>query len=225
MALHIEPAFSIPLGFAKMEDCQAFNDELKALFLARSQQPEYANPDVYTHRNPALFESHFRLFEWPQPVIQKLRTFCMQNLYAMIRDLNGYDTATLSRLHSAEQAWFHVTHKGGYFGPHNHPLHSWSGVYCVSHTGDNPQSDSGKLTFINPNYAGSMFIDMATAKMQRPYSMSNIMLRLNAGDLVLFPSWLLHEVLPYEGDDVRITVAFNVCFRMMGVSPHDGPVG
>ncbi len=163
MSLQIVPAFSIPMGFAKLEDCTALNAELRSLFLARTAQPEYANPDIYTHRNPALFESNFRLFEWPQPVIQKLRTFCLQHLYGLIRELNGYDTATLSRLHSSEQAWFHVTKKGGYFGPHNHPLHSWSGVYCVSHDGDDPESDSGKLTFINPNYAVAMSMNMDPA--------------------------------------------------------------
>ena len=50
-------------------------------------------------------------------------------------------------------------------------------------------------------------------------------LRLQAGELVLFPSWLLHEVLPYEGDDVRITVAFNVRFMLAGAQPAEVPIG
>jgi predicted 2-oxoglutarate/Fe(II)-dependent dioxygenase YbiX len=38
-------------------------------------------------------------------------------------------------------------------------------------------------------------------------------LRLAAGDLVIFPSWLLHHVQPFEGEGHRITVAFNARFR------------
>jgi uncharacterized protein (TIGR02466 family) len=30
-----------------------------------------------------------------------------------------------------------------------------------------------------------------------------------SGQLVLFPSWLLHAVRPYRGDRERISVAFN----------------
>ena len=38
--------------------------------------------------------------------------------------------------------------------------------------------------------------------------------RLRAGQLVLFPSWFNHEVLPYRGQGERITVAFNCWFRL-----------
>jgi len=48
---------------------------------------------------------------------------------------------------------------------------------------------------------------------------------LTPGQLVLFPSWLLHEVMPYEGDDVRITVAFNARFKLQGAQPARQPLG
>ena len=146
-------------------------------------------------------------------------------VYRTVRELNGYDMDTLKRLHTATEAWFHVTRKGGYFGPHNHPMHSWSGVYCVSHGGDDPASDSGKFTLINPHAMNTMYIDYGIAHMRNPYHMGNRMLRLQAGDLILFPSWMLHEVLPYEGDDLRITVAFNVRFMLQGAKPEEVPIG
>ena len=34
-----------------------------------------------------------------------------------------------------------------------------------------------------------------------------------AGQLVIFPSWLMHEVLPYLGERERIVVAFNAWIR------------
>ena len=33
---------------------------------------------------------------------------------------------------------------------------------------------------------------------------------LKAGRLVMFPSWLLHQVRPYRGNSERISVAFNL---------------
>lgn len=220
------PMFAVPAAFAKMPECAELNRELRELFLARAAEgARYRNPDPFTHRNEALFESNFRLFDWPQPCVRKLRDFCHANVYRTIRELSDYDTDTLMRLHVADEAWFHVTRRGGYFGPHNHPMHSWSGVYCVAHEGDDPESDSGKLTMINPHAMATMYVDMAMFKMKPPYSLANRMLRLSPGDLVIFPSWVLHEVLPYEGDDVRITVAFNMRFRLEGVMPAEMPIG
>jgi len=86
----------------------------------------------------------------------------------------------------------------------------------VRHDGDDPDTDSGKLTFINPNLASNMYIDVTTAKLKYPYSSAPIALRLKPGQLVLFPSWLLHEVMPYKGTTERITVAFNARFRYTG---------
>ena len=44
------------------------------------------------------------------------------------------------------------------------------------------------------------------------------------GYLVMFPSWVLHEVRPYFGDGERITVAFNARFKMAGIEPGKMPI-
>ena len=36
------------------------------------------------------------------------------------------------------------------------------------------------------------------------------LIRPVAGMMVLFPSWLQHAVRPYQGDAVRISIAFNL---------------
>ena len=115
----------------------------------------------------------------------------------------------------ASHTWFHVTRRGGYFGLHNHPMASWSGVYCVS-TGqdDGTQVDSGKLHFSNPLQLANMFIDPANSHLRSPYRMAGRSYRLVPGQLVLFPSWVNHEVLPFQGEGERITVAFNAWFHL-----------
>jgi uncharacterized protein (TIGR02466 family) len=222
----IEPAFSVPMVHAQMPEPGALNAELRALFLEKEAQGDkYRNPEPFVHRNKQLFESNFRLFDWPQPCVQQLRDWCLRQLYRAIAELNGYDQPTLMRLHMAHESWFHITRRGGFFGAHNHALHSWSGVYCVQHEGDDPQSDSGRLTFIHPNAIAAMYVDMASANFRPPYPIGPQRIRLQAGQLLLFPSWLLHEVLPFEGDGERITVAFNARFRFDGARPADVPIG
>ncbi|NDY95574.1 putative 2OG-Fe(II) oxygenase [Wenzhouxiangella limi] len=215
-AFAVTNAFSVPLIHAHHEDPQALNDRLIQLFRQRAQSDAYRNPEPRVKRNQALFESRFNLFDWPEACVQELRDFCFGHLFRAIAELNGYDQAMLKDLRYACESWFHLTRKGGFFAAHNHPLHSWSGVYCVRHDGDDPDSDSGRLTFLSPHMGANMYVDAASVRFKRPFAAAPLMLRLEPGQLVLFPSWLLHEVTPYEGETERITVAFNVRFQYVG---------
>lgn len=220
----LETIFATPLAFADLEQPESLNAELRRFFLECEKQGErFENPDRNTHRNHALFESLFSLFDWKHAAVQQLREFCLGQLYQLIGQLNGYDLDALRRLHMADESWFHITRRNGYFGPHNHPLHSWSGVYCVCQEGDDPESDSGRLTFLNPN--SPMFVDMALFRMSGAFQLTHLSLRLKPGQLVLFPSWLQHYVSPFEpkGDGLRITVAFNTRFQMQGFEPPRRP--
>ena len=218
----LKPVFAAPLYSTSMPGAEALNAELRALFLAK-EQGGAANKDPYLVKSKGLFESSFDLFDWTEPPVVKLRNFCLAHLYKLIGELNGYDRATLGRLNMAHESWFHITRKGGYFGIHNHPMHSWSGVYTVCQESDEGVADSGLLTFVNPNATKTMFLDMATFRMGSPYSSNNLPMQMKAGDLVLFPSWLLHEVTPFQPvdeDGLRITVAFNARFALEGDLPQ-----
>lgn len=212
----IHPVFAVPFGFAGRDRDDGLNQELRALFIERENQgARFSNPSPYTLRNEELFESNFDLFKWPEPCIQRLKEFCWHEMMHMIADINGYDQAFIERLRIGADAWFHITRRGGFFGLHNHPMASWSGVYCVSageHDTDQPQS--GLLTFVNPFVMNTMFVDAGTAKMRAPFTNTSRSYRLEAGQLVLFPSWILHEVKPFLGDGERITVAFNAWFHL-----------
>ena len=209
-------AFSVPLIFARHDDPQELNQALGRLFRQRASSDAYRNPEPRVKRNETLFESRFNLFDWPENCVRELRDFCFHQLFRTLSELNGYDQEVLKDLRYACESWFHLTRTGGYFAAHNHPNHSWSGVYCVRHDGDDPDSDSGRLTFLNPNIASNRYVDAGNARLQRPFSGAPLMLRLEPGQLVLFPSWLYHEVTPYEGETERITVAFNVRFQYTG---------
>lgn len=212
--LQIRAMFALPLAFDQHPDPARLNPALRTLFLAR-EGTRHANPTPFTVRNAQVFESHFDLFGWPEPEIAELREFCLARVLQLAGELNGYDAATRARLRIATDAWFHVTRRNGFFGVHNHPLASWSGVYCVSAgEHDAGQPDSGALTFIHPNHLAGMYVDAGSERLQPPFALGNFSLNLQPGQLVLFPSWLLHQVLPFFGDGERITVAFNCSFQL-----------
>jgi uncharacterized protein (TIGR02466 family) len=213
-ALEVVPYFAIPFGFAKLDHCDALNGPLRELFLRRAAEgAAYANPNPLTQRNRRVFESEFQVFRWPDRCVQQLKEFCWHQMMRMIGQLNGYDAAALGRMLISSDSWFHVTRRGGFFALHNHPNASWSGVYCVDpgkHDPDKPES--GLLSFVNPAVTSAMYMDAANLNLRGAFAYHIRHVLLEPGQLVLFPSWVLHDVKPFEGEGERITVSFNCWF-------------
>ena len=207
--------FSVPFTFSRYPEPERLNPALKRYIFSQEASGGTANPRPLTQRNGALFESHFNLFRDGDASVQELKTFCWTQLISLVGWLNGYDAATVKRLEIFNDAWFHVTRRGGFFGLHNHPNASWSGVYCVDPgRHDAGKKDSGLLSFVNPMITSAMYMDAGNARAQLPYSFQIANVSLSAGQLVMFPSWVLHDVKPFEGEGERITIAFNCWFRL-----------
>lgn len=215
MSLRLFNAFAVPMASIEMPHAAPLNRELRELFLAREAEGmRYRNPHPSMTIPDGLFESDFNLFAWTDPPVLKLRDFCWRALSHFVADLNGYSQQDLSRIVIQSHTWFHITRKGGYFGMHNHAMASWSGVYCVDPGGDAPgHPESGMLRFHCPHQLANMYTDAGNARLRQPYGMGSFNLKHQAGSLVLFPSWLIHEVLPFHGEGERITVAFNCWFK------------
>jgi hypothetical protein len=207
--------FAVPFAFSRHPAPGRLNSSLARAILEQESSGSAANPRPLTQRNAALFESHFDLFRNPHPAIQELKVFCWDQLLGVIGRLNGYDLATVQRLQIYNDCWFHVTRRGGFFGLHNHPNASWSGVYCVDPgTHDPGNRESGILSFVNPMITSAMHMDAGVARMSLPYAYQVASISLEAGQLVIFPSWVLHDVKPFAGTGERITVAFNCWFTL-----------
>lgn len=213
----INPLFAVPMIETQHPDCVTLNAQLRELLLAKEAEgARYENPNPSMKTSLAhVFESEFTLFSWPDPPVQALREFCWTALSRAIAQLNGYGPEHMNRLQIFSHTWFHITRNGGQFGLHNHPMASWSGVYCVD-PGDSGPDDinSGALTFVNPMSIAHMFNDAANTRIRRPYSTGNLVYPFKPGRLVLFPSWVFHHVQTYRGTRERITVAFNCWFQL-----------
>jgi len=216
----IVPFFAVPFAFARHPDPVALNAALRDLFVAKAAEgAAYANPRPITQRNSTVFESRFDLFRWEDKAVQHLKEFCWHEMLNVLCELNRYDAAMRSQLLIYNDAWFHVTRRGGFFALHNHPNASWSGVYCVAAGTSEAEQRGGALTFVNPTLMSTMHLDAGNASLQGAFASGIRTLRMEPGQLVLFPSWVLHEVQPFDGDGERITVAFNCWFGLKEPRP------
>lgn len=213
--------FATPTTKLMLPDFESRNRELTALFLAKEKQGDKFRHHIHipTQRG-SLYESRFDLFDWPDPPIQRLADDIHRVLSEFVASVNNYSTQQMQGFEFFYDSWFHITRSGGYQSMHIHSNACWSGIYCVD-PGEpselNPES--GQVKFYDPRGAGAvMHLDPGNLNLDPRYSLNPVYLDHQAGQLVLFPSWLYHEVLPYQGKTDRIVVAFNAWMEETGAA-------
>jgi uncharacterized protein (TIGR02466 family) len=207
--------FETPVMVRHVPDHEGLNESLSRTFLAMEQDAErWQDKRTWSTKFGALFESTFDLFDSEQEDISLLRDHCLSAVHDVAARLNsehwlqaGLD---VSRFTTVIESWFHIMRDGGRHGLHKHGNNSWSGVYFVEPgESSEDQPANGLLRLYDPRPNISMFHDMAMI----PFGIGSVDITPEAGKLVIFPSWLQHEVLTYHGDLPRISVAWNVSIR------------
>jgi uncharacterized protein (TIGR02466 family) len=104
--------------------------------------------------------------------------------------------------------WGVILRAGNWQGHHVHPDAHISGVYYIAAP---PAAlaegrDAGKISFFDPRPRANMA--QLAAQVTRYWEAPR------PGDMILFPSWLEHSVAPFEGEGMRICIAFNVRLLM-----------
>ena len=206
----VHPLYAVPLLESHMPDAGPLNEALRQRFLAMEAQGDVHRDPVRRDTQYGLFESNFGLHTRPEPEIRRLCGFIDATLRQFIVNMSGFDARQASALQIEYHTWFHITRKGGYQGVHNHPNAAWSGIYCVD-PGDpgDPGSNSGAVRFHDPRTGSDMYRDPTNDHMQIPYRLGSWQLTHSPGKMLIFPSYLLHEIFPYTGSRPRIVVAFN----------------
>jgi uncharacterized protein (TIGR02466 family) len=208
----LRTCFAVPLAEASLPACERLNAELEALFLAR-EDDEHRSPSPSHIPQHEVYESRFNLFTWPEPCIRELRQFMMDAVARTALAASRLQPQDLGKLQMHNHTWFHITRHAGSFISHNHPMASWSAVYCVRAGESVPgQPESGVLRLFDPRQGADAFRDPTNARLRDEFAHGAIDLRLADGQLIVFPSYLYHEVTPFYGRDLRITVASNCWF-------------
>jgi hypothetical protein len=208
----VTPGFAVPFATGHLAACEPLNRELEALFLAR-ETAEYRNPTPSHIPQAETFESRFNLFRWPDACVQELRSFMLDSVLRTVLETSTLTPAELARLTMHNHTWYHLTRYAGSFVAHNHPLASWSAVYCVR-AGEalTDRPGSGLLRFFDTRAGAGSYLDAGNRSLRAPFATGPREVRLAAGEIVVFPSYVIHEVSAFYGRDVRITVATNCWF-------------
>jgi uncharacterized protein (TIGR02466 family) len=102
------------------------------------------------------------------------------------------------------QSWLNYTETNQYHHKHAHPNSLVSGVFYI-----NCHEEYDKIKFFNDNYK--------TIKLEvkdwNLYNSETWWFSVKTGDIILFPSSLTHMVETKEGDNTRISLAFNVFIK------------
>lgn len=213
--ISVQPIFATPFAEVRFDDAPTLNVELAALFLERAAAGErYRSRRHADTQRGDLFESRLNLFSWEDVPVRRLAAHCHDALAQLVARLNGYDEAQVGALRFEYHSWFHITRAGGYQGVHNHPNASWSGIYCVD-PGDTVEGrpDSGMVRFHDPRAASTMYLDAGNRQLAAPFFTGCLNISHEAGKLLLFPSYVSHEIFAYVGKRPRIVVAFNCWVR------------
>jgi hypothetical protein len=113
-----------------------------------------------------------------------------------------------------EGMWFQFSRDGAFHDVHTHGNCSWSGVYIVQIDGPAQRvshpvygAANGVTRLYGPpfNALGGAYIDIGNAYLQPPHQDIEPV----PGQLLLFPSWLPHQAMPYGGEADRIIISFN----------------
>ena len=102
------------------------------------------------------------------------------------------------------QSWLNYTETNQYHHKHAHPNSLVSGVFYI-----NCHEEYDKIKFFNNNYKT---IELEV-KDWNLYNSETWWFSVKTGDVILFPSSLTHMVETKQGDNTRISLAFNVFIK------------
>lgn len=204
----------MPFATVTMPGAEKLCAELVELFLQREAEGARYRNQTVRDAQQGVFESRFDLHTWPDAPVQQLFGFIHTALATTVHQLSGFTPQQWQSLSFDYHSWFHVTRSGGHQGVHNHPMASWSGIFCVD-PGDSPpgREDSGSVRFLDTRVGAEMYLDAGNENLRGQFRQGGYRYTHAPGRLVMFPSYVYHEVFPYWGARPRIVVAFNAWIR------------
>lgn len=134
------------------------------------------------------------------PVFADLVSHIDEHVAQFARDLD-YDLS--GRSLRCDSIWVNVLDEGGHHSAHIHPNSVVSGTFYVA-----VPKGAGAIKFEDPRLVHMMAAPPRKLR-ARPENRLFAQIVPRPGMLLLWESWLRHEVLPHTGTEPRISVSFN----------------
>lgn len=193
----VELWWGTPVFVFSQPNAQTINAGLKKLILQRR-----ASTPGLIKSNLGGWHSEDDLLDWPGPEIKTFQNWIV-DAFKVATQRTGRGEIYDGQINV--YAWANVNGPGNANDVHNHPQSGWSGVYYVDvGTPVEDSKKSGFIHFLDPRGGAGMCPD--------PFSLfgKGRQFKPMNGQMLLFPSWLPHGVMAYQGEGERISVAFNI---------------
>lgn len=203
----IRHLFATPLVQVDLTGQEALLEALRVLILDRAA----AEPGVQ-HSNRGGWQSRDDFFDWTGVAGKALYAVIEEAVHniTMVCGPNGLER---QRLAWKVNAWANINGPGDGNDIHCHPGAFWSGCFYVDDGGINGvEGCGGAIEFYDPRGPLPMVYNPLVKMAIKGCVAAGLGERIfpRNGRLLIFPSWLLHAVQPYEGDARRISIAFNL---------------
>jgi Putative 2OG-Fe(II) oxygenase len=188
-SMTVMPILATPLGIATIPEAELLNLELNALFTQRA-----AADDEALAANPLRYCSRDDLLDWPEAPARRLGQHLIGAVYSLVGSVSEIGEAQLRSLRLEARAWFTLVRTNGSIPAANYPMTAWCAIYCVAA----PQAVDGRadsgVVRLYESRLGTTFQDASNAALRIPYASSHYAWRPAAGQMVIFPASLTHEI-------------------------------
>lgn len=202
--LHVEQMFSTPLVRAKHPELNGLIEPLRAVILTQKE-----TDSGMTRSNMGGWHSRPNMDQWGGSAAQKLVSIAIaiteQNLIVK-------DAPVGLEMGWGVDMWANVNGAGHGNAQHCHPGAFASAVFYVDQGSNGAPAHDGHIVMEDPRYP--------MAYMQQPNVLwpgpdgkpveSQFAVLPEAGEMIVFPSWLGHAVKPHSGSGERISIAINL---------------
>ncbi|NKB58851.1 MAG: tetratricopeptide repeat protein [Alphaproteobacteria bacterium] len=183
-------------NFDSVDDVDGFLRQLTAELKSRDAVWE-------PHRKSTIggFQTPSILFDDPTGRLAELKRIVLDKIAAYRTEFAAEDCAFITRFpeNFSLKAWFVRLLKDGHQNAHIHASGWLSGVFYV-HVPAFEDQEQGAIEFSLWGYDYPVLNDAHPKKRHSP----------TTGDIVLFPSSLFHRTIPFQADEERMIVAFDV---------------
>ena len=208
------------IGVHQFDNASSINPLFQRIFVAmRATDPNYsANDSFYASRDDLLHR--VKLPEWKD---------FLEFSAAAVRDTAKkanqgiWPNESVDLQIEINGIWFQISNGGASHDIHTHGNCSWSAVYIVdvdsneqNHNGRTRTSTNGITRFYSPLFErlGGAYMDYGNAYLQN----ATVDFDPIPGRLLVFPSWLPHQAMPYDGERERIIISFNASVHRRGMT-------
>jgi len=195
----VQNVFSTPLLVTRGFGQDGLNDALRAFILdLREQTPNSQRSNIHGWESGLDFHAH------ADPCVQQLKSHLHRHFFQISSQFAGAAVEQV-QMRFTESALANVACKGAYHAPHIHRGCSWSAVYYVAAAKDS----RGELELLDPR-TNPVIPGISRRK-------NAVLVKPEPGLTVVFPGWLEHWVHPWDSNEDRISVAWNITIQDFGL--------